>query len=138
MEEIQRQAYLKGFHLLGPSIFRALEVDFFGYQHFKSSSSTILKRRAELHRDSCKFSLPLFPTAIKYAPNDDIREKLCTMQKTFQAEFGISPFTSLAAKYVSTKIALREIRNTFLPDKIPQPKLVKKAFRMSPRELTSV
>ncbi len=104
MEEIQRDAYAKGFQRLGPSIFRSLQVSFKGYQRFRYRDD-ILKKRAEFHRNSCSFSLPLFPAAIKYAPNNGIREKLADLQNTFCAEFGSSAFTRNASKYISGKLS---------------------------------
>jgi radical SAM superfamily enzyme YgiQ (UPF0313 family)/anti-anti-sigma regulatory factor len=136
MEEIQREAYKSGFHRLGPSIFRSLGVSFKGYQRFKNSSSPILRRRAKFYRDSCSFSLPLFPAAIKYAPNTQIKNKLRNLQNTFLTEFGSSPVTRWASKYISAKLRFRDL-NSF-SGKVPQPQLVKKSYRMSPHELISV
>jgi radical SAM superfamily enzyme YgiQ (UPF0313 family)/anti-anti-sigma regulatory factor len=137
MEEIQREAFALGFHKLGPSIFRSLMVNFKAYQRFKHSSSPILKRRAAYHRDTCCYSLPLFPAAIKYAPNKEIQNKLTEQQNTFCAEFGSKTVTQIASIFVSTKLALKVIKEELFPY-TPQPKLVKKSYRMSPRELISV
>lgn len=138
MEEIQREAYIAGFHKLGPSIFRSLEVSFKAYKRYWNSRSPILRKRADINGDSCRFSQAIFPAGIKYAPNSEIRDKLVNMQSEFIKEFGDSLLYRCASKYVSTKLALRELKGEKSSQKISQPSLVRKNYRMSPRELTSV
>ncbi len=137
MEEIQREGYRKGFHKLGPSIMRALEANYKGYKTLKDADSPILRKRAEGHHKSCQFSLALFPAAIKYAPNDEIRRKIKAMQAAFISEFGLSSKTIWSSRYVSAKLALQDIKEKFVPAKIPQPKLGRYCYRMSPDELIS-
>jgi radical SAM superfamily enzyme YgiQ (UPF0313 family)/anti-anti-sigma regulatory factor len=137
MEEIQREAYRKDFHQLGPSIMRALETNFKGYQRFKDSDSPILRRRAEIYRDSCCFSLAVSPAAIRYAPNKKIKDRISALQDRLIAEFGLSSQTRWASRYVSAKLALQKVKERFFPAKAAQPKLVSKSFRMSPHEATS-
>ncbi len=137
MEEIQREGYRRGFHELGPSIIRALEVNYKGYHTLKNCTEPMLKKRAEEHRQSCRFSMAILPAAIKYAPNEKIRQKIKQMQKTFTEEFGLSSKIKWASKYVSTKLALKNLKEQFIPAKIPQPSMVKKTYRMSLNELVS-
>jgi radical SAM superfamily enzyme YgiQ (UPF0313 family)/anti-anti-sigma regulatory factor len=135
MERIQREAYERGFHQLGPSIIRAVETNFKGYQRLKDSSSPILRKRAEVYRHSCCFSLAIFPAAIKYAPNKKIRNKISTLQDMLIAEFGVSPQIRWASRYILTKLALRSVKEKLFGVRVPQPKLVKRSYRMSPHEL---
>ncbi len=138
MEEIQREAFRKGFHKLGPSVIRAVETNFKGYQTLKNFDSPALKKRAEFNAHSCRFALALIPAAIKYAPNQEIKDKIIALQDNIKAEFGISSSIHWASKYVSAKLALKSAKEKLIPAKASQPKLCMKTYRMAPQERISV
>ncbi len=138
MEEIQQNAFMKGFHQLGPSIIRAVETNFKGYLRFKDSDSPILKKRAELNRYSCRFAMAMLPAAIKNAPNQKTRDKIVALQNNIKVEIGLSTGIHLASKYVSAKLALNRAKEKVFPPKAIQPKLAKRSYRISPHELISI
>lgn len=61
LEEILHRAYQRDFTHLGPSILRALEVDFLGYQRFKNKSDDSSRKRAEFFRKRLFYEMALLP-----------------------------------------------------------------------------
>ena len=138
MEEIQKEAYKKDFHVLGPSIIRGLNANWQGYHKFKNSTVPILQKRASEHLNSCTYGLALFPAAANCAPNKETRQQILDFQADMIGEFGLSSKVKWASRYISARMSFVTLMNKFFPSDVIQPKLVSRSFRLSPHELISM
>lgn len=81
LEQIQEKCFRTDFEKLGPSILRAVENWFLGYQKLYQEESPALRRRAERYRRDILQSLPIFLPVKWFGPTPAVRE---AAQKLYQ------------------------------------------------------
>lgn len=88
MERIQEKCFLRDFQTLGPSVLRAVENWFLGYQKLYREKSEALRRRAERYKRDILDSLPLFLPAKLLGPSQIVRDHVSVLQKRITQFFG--------------------------------------------------
>jgi hypothetical protein len=131
MKKVQDSAYVRASRVLGPSVMRLIEVYLQGYLNFKDSLNPMLKRRAQMFKDFCRYSQPILPLVKKYGDLTTAREKLATLMERVRKEAGKFPIFGECAKYyLFLQAKLMEIKGNLLGNKTPQPILFERAYRM--------
>ncbi|OGX05379.1 MAG: hypothetical protein A3G87_02670 [Omnitrophica bacterium RIFCSPLOWO2_12_FULL_50_11] len=74
LESLQEECFQTDFKVLGPSIVRAVENWFLGYQKLIHDKSAILKKRAETYKQDIINALPVFLPAKLMGPTRQARE----------------------------------------------------------------
>ena len=87
-EIIQREAYLRDFHELGPSFVRSIRVNFEAYPNLLNSGSEMLKRRAELIRSGAGFSRILLRAAELLVPTEKMARDIRDLRRAIERDFG--------------------------------------------------
>lgn len=133
MMKIQQGAYKKATNILGPSVFRMIDVYLQGYIKFKGSLNPMLKKRADLFKNFCKYSQPILPTVKKYSPllKTKGKDQVNTLMDAVKKEVGKFPVVGDYAKYfLYLQIKIKQMKTKLLGDKIPQPVLFQRAYRL--------
>lgn len=128
MESLLLDFYTEEYRRLGPSVVRFVQKQFAGYKRFKDSSDPLLLKRAQQYRAGCFEALPLFPTAIKYAPSPQIAEGIKDVQKMFAEEFGSGGLITALKSYAVPILASKEKRK--LESGYMQIKMQRSEYRM--------
>jgi radical SAM superfamily enzyme YgiQ (UPF0313 family) len=131
LEELILEFYEEEYRRLGPSAIRFIEKQLAGFHRFKNSSDPLLSQmRAEQYRAGCIEALPIFPTAIKYAPTPQIAARIRNVRTAIVKEFGRGGIKTALASCVVPVLALIEQmklnRNIY-----PQVKARHTEYRMS-------
>lgn len=87
-EILQRQAYEKDFHELGPSLVRWIEVNYRAYPTLANAESAMLRRRAEAVRNKMKYYRVLLRAAELLAPTAPMRRRTEDLRKEIEKDFG--------------------------------------------------
>jgi len=87
-EILQREAYLKDYYELGPTLVRAIEVEYRAYSNLSSSKSQILKRRAEKIKHRMKIYKPILWAAERLVPKKEMAERIRILRKEIERDFG--------------------------------------------------
>jgi anti-anti-sigma regulatory factor len=131
MEQLILEVYDEEYRRLGPSIIRYVEKQLTGYLKFKNSSDPLLRMRAEQYRDGCLDVLPVFPTAVRYAPTKEVAEKIRTIQQSIVREIGSGGLKNKILTGIVPVFAL--VENFRLKCfAYPQTRLQRTKYRMSP------
>jgi anti-anti-sigma regulatory factor len=137
MEQLLLDVYDAEYRRLGPSVIRYIERQVAGYLRFKDSPELLLRLRAEQHRNACLEALPLFPTAVRYAPTREVAEKVRNIGESIVSEIGGASLKNRIAAMVLPVLArISDFRGRHFA--YPQPKLARSEYRMSPRILAPV
>jgi radical SAM superfamily enzyme YgiQ (UPF0313 family) len=87
-EVLQKEAYLKDYYQLGPTLVRAIEVEYRAYPNLLNSKSQILKRRAEKIKRRMKIYKPILWAAERLVPKKEMAERIRTLRKEIEKDFG--------------------------------------------------
>jgi haloalkane dehalogenase len=88
MEQLILEVYDKEYRRQGPSAIRHIEKQMAGYLKFKNATDPLLRERAEQYKKGCLAALPLFPTAIRYAPTKEVATKIRNLENSIVSEMG--------------------------------------------------
>jgi len=121
-EILQREAYLKDYYELGPTLVRAIEVEYRAYPNLFSSKSQILKRRAEKIKKRMKIYKPILWASEKLVPKREMAERIRILRKEIERDFGkMNPIDYLIGTSLFLLGKKKEIQIKFYGDVI-QPK----------------
>ena len=130
MEQLILDVYDEEFRRLGPSPIRYIEKQLRGYLMFKDATDPLLAWRAEQYKQGCLDALPIFPTAVRYAPTEAIAQWVKTVEQSIRSEMGNgSVKNKLLAGIVPALAYVEELKQKHLG--YSQPRLQRTRYRMS-------
>ncbi|MEE8382964.1 MAG: radical SAM protein [Thermodesulfobacteriota bacterium] len=88
MEELLLKFYDEEYRRLGPSVIRFIEKQLTGYLRFKNATDPLLRSHAEKHKQGCLEALPIFSTAARHAPTEEIAQRIRNLQRSIVCEIG--------------------------------------------------
>lgn len=130
MEKLILDVYDEEYRRLGPSPIRFIEKQLRGYLMFKDATDPLLLWRAEQYRQGCLDALPIFPTAVRYAPTEAIAQWIKTIERSIRSEIGTG---SLKNKLLSGIVPALAYVEKFKQKHLgySQPRLQRTRYRMS-------
>jgi len=132
-QEIERlilEVYDAEYRRLGPSVIRYVATQLKGYLKFKDASEPLLRTRAEQYKTECLAALPLFPTAIRYAPTRDVAQQIRQVQQSIMCEIGSGGMKNKILSAVVPLFALAEkVKLDYCA--YPQARLQRTEYRMA-------
>ncbi len=122
--------YDEEYRRLGPSVIRYTEKQLRGYERFKNAADPLLRIRAEQSRQGCLDALPLFPSALRYAPTKEVARRIRDIQRSITCEMGSG---GLKNKILSVMVPVLAFAEKFKLKycAYPQARLQRTAYRMS-------
>ncbi|MBI4357936.1 MAG: cobalamin B12-binding domain-containing protein [Candidatus Omnitrophica bacterium] len=90
LESLQEECFKTDFKALGPSIVRAVESWFLGYQKLVHDKSGLLRKRAEIYKQDILNALPIFLSAKLLGPSREAREYAARLYKDISGRLGSS------------------------------------------------
>ena len=87
-EEIQKEAYQRDFHELGPSFVRWIQTNYEAYPNLLNSGSAMLKRRADLFRVRAGDYRLLLRAAEMLVPTEKMARDIRDLRKGIEKDFG--------------------------------------------------
>ncbi len=137
MEELILEFYDEEYRRLGPSVVRYIEKALQGYLRFKNATDPLLKIRAEQYREECLKALPIFPTAVRYAPTEEVAQRIRDIQQSVFREIGTGGLKNkIFSGIVPLFARVEEFKLKHFAYK--QPKLRRTEYRISERWLHPV
>ncbi|MDQ7825556.1 MAG: hypothetical protein RDV48_22340 [Candidatus Eremiobacteraeota bacterium] len=131
MEKMQVAAYEKATRELGPSVMRLIDVYMKGYMKHKDSKNPMLKKRAEIFRNFCRYAQPILPVVKKYAHMLNPAERINTLLAQIRREAGKFPIFGDSAHYfLLFNLKLKELKQRLMGEKVIQPVLIEKSYRL--------
>ena len=91
ISELHMECFKQDYEILGPTVFRFVEIALRGYKRFMDSEIPIQQARAKNMAKYCKEVRPLFDVSYKYLPNDKIVGKIQGLQNEIEDLFGKMP-----------------------------------------------
>jgi anti-anti-sigma regulatory factor len=130
MEQLILEFYDEEYRRLGPSVIRYIEKQLQGYMRFKNSTDPLLRRRAEQYRQGCLDALPIFPSASRYAPTEEVAQRIRNIRQSIACEIGNG---GLKNKVLSGFVLLLALAEKFKQKHCayPQARLQRTEYRMS-------
>jgi hypothetical protein len=129
IEGLQQWCFDQDFQRLGPSIFRALESRFLGYQKLKDSPNPRLRAKAEVYAKHLREASPVFLAGGLLGPNRAVRRWIGELEQRIYAELGrpglAKRFQSVLAVGAALWTGL-----TLKLDLFQHPKLIRTTYRM--------
>jgi haloalkane dehalogenase len=130
MEQLILDVYDEEFRRLGPSPIRFMEKQLRGYLMFKDATDPLLLSRAVQYRQGCLDALPIFPTAVRYAPTEAIAQWIKTVERSIRSEMGSgSVKNKLLTGVVPALAFVEKFKQKHLA--YSQPRLQRTRYRMS-------
>lgn len=129
LETIQRQCFRKDFEVLGPSILRAVESWYLGYQKLIQEKSALLRKRAETYKQDILNSIPAFLPARLLGPSAEARKTAERLYREISKTWKVDSLANQLKSWVAFGSALW----TGLCLKtgwFQHPRLVRLAYRM--------
>jgi haloalkane dehalogenase len=87
LEALQEECFRTDFKKLGPSVVRAVENWFLGYQRLVRDQSELLRKRAEMYKQDILESLPVFLTAKVLGPSLEARDYAAKLYRDIARHF---------------------------------------------------
>jgi radical SAM superfamily enzyme YgiQ (UPF0313 family) len=87
-ELIQKEAYLRDYHELGPAAVRSIENDYRSYAQLLRSGSELLRRRAEQNRGKMKSHKMILWAAEQLVPTAKMSSRIRDLRKELERDFG--------------------------------------------------
>jgi len=87
-EQIQKEAYLRDYLELGPSIVRWIENDYLAYPHLVNSGSELLTKRAALIKKNMWFCKIILWAAERLVPTEKMALRIRDLRKDVERDFG--------------------------------------------------
>lgn len=137
MEALILKFYDEEYRRLGPSVIRYVEKQLRGYLRFNSAADPLLRRRAEQYRQGCLAALPIFATAIRHSPTEEIAQWIRNLQRSIACEVGTHGLKNKILSGIVPVLAL--VENFKLKQcAYPQTRLQRTEYRMSESRLHPV
>jgi anti-anti-sigma regulatory factor len=130
MEQLLLDVYDEEYRRLGPSAIRFMEKKLNGYLRFKNATEPLLQKRAEQYRRGCVEALPLFPTAIRYAPSKEVARQIENTQSSIIREMGAGGLKNTILSAIVPLLALVE-KFKLKHYAYPQAKLKRTRYKLS-------
>jgi radical SAM superfamily enzyme YgiQ (UPF0313 family)/anti-anti-sigma regulatory factor len=130
MEQLILEVYDEEYRRLGPSVIRYVEKQLTGYLRFSNATDPLLRRRAEQYRQGCLEALPIFPIAARYAPTEEIAQRIRAIQRSIVCEIGTGGFKNKILSVMVPVCALVE-KFKLTHCAYPQARLKRTEYRMS-------
>ena len=108
MEQLLLKFYDEEYRKLGPSIIRYFEKKLRGFKRFENSSDPLLKRQAEQYRKACLEALPIFPTAARHAPTEEIALRISRTKASIENYMGSGGLKNKVLSFILPILALVE------------------------------
>jgi haloalkane dehalogenase len=137
MEELILKFYDEEYRRLGPSVIRYIEKQLRGYLHYKSAADPLLRMRAEQYRQGCLAALPIFATAARHAPTEEIARWTRSIQRSVVCEIGSHGLKNKILSGIVPILALVE-KFKLKHCAYPQARLQRTEYRMSESRLHPV
>ena len=137
MEQLILDVYDEEYKRLGPSAVRFVETQLSGYLRFKDATDGRLRKRAEQYRESCREALPLFPVAARYAPTQEVAEKIKTIEHAIISQAGRGGIQNTIKAMIVPALAFAS-KLKLRYGSYPQPVLGRTEYRMSQHALIPV
>lgn len=129
-EILQRQAYMKDYYELGPTLVRSIEVEYRAYPTLKNSKSAILRRKAEGVKRRMRVYKPILWAAERLVPERKMAERIRELRKEIERDFGgMSIFDYVLGTAMLLLGKKKEIQIKYFGDVI-QPKSVRLEYNM--------
>jgi hypothetical protein len=123
-EEIQREAYARDFHELGPSFVRWIQTNYEAYPNLLNSGSAMLRRRAEWIKSRMGHYRFLLRASEMLVPTEKMRMQVRDLRKAIEKDFGrTTAFEKMVAAGIYPFGKAHEFRIRHFNDAI-QPKTV--------------
>ncbi len=90
LQALQRKCFDTDFKTLGPSLVRAVENWFLGYQKLIHDKSEVLRKRAEMYKQDILESLPVFLSAKILGPSEEARLYAHDLYKKITMKFDVN------------------------------------------------
>ncbi|MFQ5675989.1 MAG: B12-binding domain-containing radical SAM protein, partial [bacterium] len=90
IEALQQEFYNRDFEILGPSIFRVVQVKLNGWKKYKNHKNPLLREKADEFRKKLSMYLAILPVAI-FGPKITIKIRIKSLKQFFQI-FKMSPW----------------------------------------------
>ncbi len=134
MEQLILDVYEAEYRRLGPSVIRYVATQLNGYLKFRDSSDPLLQMRADQYRTGCLEALPLFPTAVRYAPTHEVAQQIRQVQRAILKEIGSG---GVKNKFLSTLVPLFAFAEKvkLAHGSYPQARLQRTEYRMAATRL---
>lgn len=136
IEAIQERCFKEDFRRLGPSIYRSLETWTLGFEKLKTSTSSLLRKKAELFAREIRKAYPVFLAGRLLAPEREVRRWIAELETRIYRAFG----TPTLAERLRSAIALALAAWTGLTLRLgllQHPSLTRHTFRMPEESLPS-
>jgi radical SAM superfamily enzyme YgiQ (UPF0313 family) len=116
-KDIQEEAYQRDFHELGPSWVRVIDVEYESWKYLRKSEKPHLRARADFfERQMWKHKI-LLATMDYLVPNEEMRERIKSVQQKVEKSFGpANPFQIAAARGLFLTGRFREFRSRYWGD----------------------
>ncbi len=116
-EKVQRDAYLRDYHELGPSLARLLDTVLEGYLSFRDTDSpSLLARAREIERRKSYYKSGIYAMEL-LAPTREMRYLIRDIRRRWEDVFGkLNPFEMFLASGGYTAGTLRRVYNHFFTD----------------------
>jgi radical SAM superfamily enzyme YgiQ (UPF0313 family) len=108
MEQRLIELYDEEYRRLGPSAIRYIEKQLTGYKRFVNSTDPLLRRQAEWYRKACLKALPIFSTAARYAPTEEVAGRIRKLRIDINRELGTGGFVNKVLGGIVPVLALLE------------------------------
>jgi anti-anti-sigma regulatory factor len=137
MEQLILKFYDEEYRRLGPSVMRYVEKQLTSYLRFKNATDSLLRRQAEQYRQNCIKALPIFSTAARYAPTEEVAQRIRNIQQSIVCEIGTGSLKNKILSGIVPVLAL--VENFKLKQRAyPQASLQRTEYRMSESRLHPV
>ena len=105
LEELQEECYQTDFKVLGPSVIRAVESWFLGYQKLAHDKSELLRKRAETYREDILNALPVFLSAKLLGPSQEARERARRLYREITDQLNVHSLQLTAKSWLAFAMA---------------------------------
>jgi radical SAM superfamily enzyme YgiQ (UPF0313 family) len=129
IEGLQQWCFEQDFQRLGPSIFRALESRFLGYQKLKNSPNPRLRAKAEVYARHLRKASPVFLAGRLLGPNRAVRGWIGELEQRIYAALGRPGLAKRFQSVLAVGAALWTGLMLKL-DLFQHPKLVRTTYRL--------
>ena len=130
MEQLIIDIYDEEYRILGPSAIRFIEKKLNGYRKLKNSEDPLLLKMANRCKLRCLEALPLFSTAIRYAPSSEVAQNIKDIKRSIISDIGTGGLKNLFLSPIVSILALVE-KFKLSNFSYPQVKLKRTRYKLS-------
>jgi len=88
IENIQKWCFEQDYHILGPSVFRSIQVWLNGFRTWRNHPNPIIRAKTEFFKNDILKSRPLFLAGSLFGPSPVARRRIRTLRREIIKEFG--------------------------------------------------